>query len=353
MKRSNRLVLLVGVFLAVIAFVGVILLSQGSGPGTGGQQAEPTRANVVVALEDIPLGTVIEASMVETKEVDVQGAEADAFADVSQVIGQVARQEVLTGGQVTQRTISGSAATADLKVPPGKRAMSVRVDQVTGVGTLIKTGDYVDMVIRMDIKAVSVNPGNGLLPEGAPFILEDEGAEGITGTSSKLILQGLQVIGTLLPATTTTGTTGGASPQPGGASLNDRNEIVILALTPAQTEVVKWAQKEDLVSVSLALRSPADFVDANGNPITPESPCTTVRPSPTPTQVVAESPSPAGSPAPEVPVPCEVTPGVVLSTLVQEYGVLINHSAFTVGIEDVPDELVYPSFNPDTVPGQP
>jgi len=32
LKRSNRLVLLVGVFLAVIAFVGVLLLSQSKEP---------------------------------------------------------------------------------------------------------------------------------------------------------------------------------------------------------------------------------------------------------------------------------------------------------------------------------
>ena len=45
---------------------------------------------------------------------------------------------------------------------------------------------------------------------------------------------------------------------------------MILAVTPAQAEVVKWAQNDAQVSMSLVLRSPDDFVDADGQP--PDSP---------------------------------------------------------------------------------
>lgn len=101
---------------------------------------------------------------------------------------------------------------------------------------------------------------------------------------------------------------------------------MILAVTPAQAEVVKWAQNEEQVSTSLVLRSPDDFIDANGNRLTPESPCLTIRPAATPTPTTpTTSPEPGASASPEpiVPFPCEVTPGVVLNTLIQQYGVLI------------------------------
>ena len=344
MKRSNRLVLLVGVFLAVIAFVGVILLSQGDRGGTG-QPEVPTTKNVVVATVDIPLGTVIDETMVETKEVDLAGAEADAYADVSQVIGQVARQEVLAGGQVTGRTTAGTAATADIKVPPGMRAMSVEVNQVSGVGTLIKTGDFVDLVIRKNIVAIGVDPETGALVPTRP-------EDGIDGSSTKLLLQGLQVLGTLLPPPTAATTDGGAgaSPQPGGggAVLNDQREIVILAVTPAQTEVIKYAEEIETVSLSLVLRSPSDFFDADGNPLTAESPCTTVRlQTPTPAPVTSPEPSPAASETPVTPYPCEVTPGIVLRDLVEEYGVLVNNPVGQGNLRDLPAEVVFPSINPD------
>jgi hypothetical protein len=185
--------------------------------------------------------------------------------------------------------------------------MSVMVDQVSGVGTLIKPGDWVDMVIRMDIKPVNVDEETG----------EATTIEAIDGDTAKLLLQGMQVLGTLLPPPPATAE--GATPAP-GTDLNNRQQLVILGLTPAQVEVVKWAQNEEQVSLSLVLRSPDDFVDAEGNRLTPESPCLTIRPAPTPTPL--GSPEPAASETPIPPFPCEVTPGVVLNTLVNQYGVL-------------------------------
>ncbi len=309
MKRSNRLVLLIGVFLAVIAFVGVLVLSQ---PDTGpGPDTPPTEATVVIAREDIPLGTVIDQGMVENRQLPINAAEADAYNDVSQVIGQVARQQVVAGAQITGRTTSGgtSGAIIDLDVPAGMRAMTIRVDQVTGVGTLIKAGDYVDMVVRMKIppaRLVEIDP--------------------VWDTTSKLLIQGVQVLGVQLPPPAVPAEGGEGEPQQQGTGLVEQQELVTVGLTPAQVEVVKWVQNLDVnpawssadPSISLVLRAPADFIDENGEPRLPESPCTAL-PQPT------VAPEPGASPAPEEPPTyrgCEVTDGVILSTLIDEYGVL-------------------------------
>jgi len=55
-KRSNRLMLLVGVLLAVVAFGGVLMF--GSRSGSSGPSA-PQNVSVVTALREIPLGTVL------------------------------------------------------------------------------------------------------------------------------------------------------------------------------------------------------------------------------------------------------------------------------------------------------
>ena len=69
MKRSNRLILLIGVLLAAIAFVGVIMLTgnNSSGGGTPTASAAPTTAKVVKATVDIPAGTKVTASMVQPR----------------------------------------------------------------------------------------------------------------------------------------------------------------------------------------------------------------------------------------------------------------------------------------------
>ncbi|HEX5591452.1 MAG TPA: hypothetical protein VFX65_14260, partial [Candidatus Limnocylindrales bacterium] len=71
MKRSNRLILLIGVFLAALAFVFVVILLTGDqDPTTSpGSTAAPTETDVVVAARDIPLGVTVTAAMVTTQKI--------------------------------------------------------------------------------------------------------------------------------------------------------------------------------------------------------------------------------------------------------------------------------------------
>lgn len=283
MKRSNRLVLLVGVFLAIVAFVAVLFLQGRTSDPT---QAVPTVAATVIATADIPLGSRISANQVTVQDKPIAGRDADAFGDTSQVIGQRVRQPVTTGQAITARTLSGGqqGQILEIEVPPGKRAITVQVDQVTGVGTVIQTGDYVDMVvgIRADkFPVITTNPADDTFTVVA----------GINGTSVKLLLQGMQVLGTLLPPPTTTTAEGGQGTegQPGTA-LTGQQQIVALSVDAQQAEVIKFAQMDG--EISLVLRSADDFLDpATGQPIDPP------------------------------PLP-DATTGVILKGLVDRFGVL-------------------------------
>ena len=300
MKRSNRLVLLVGVFLAIVAFVGILLLVNGNTGGTGGgprASAPPTTGPVVVASKDIPLSTRITADELSTITLNLSAILPGAFTDPSQVVGQIARQAVASGAQVTSATTSGGVPgeITNLECPATLRCMAVQVDQVSGVGTVIKTGDFVDMVVGLtadQFPVTTISPVDNSITVVA----------GLNGTSVKLLLQGLQVMGTLLPpveASAETGTTASPAPSPSGGTsgpstaLNGQQEIVILAVSAQQSEVLKFTQMgEDrgARAITLALRSPADFIDPT-----------------------------TGAPLP--PVSAETT-GIILKTLVDSYGVL-------------------------------
>ena len=91
------------------------------------------------------------------------------------------------------------ARSSTSSTPAGLRAIAVQVDQVTGVGTVIKTGDYVDLIggVTGDkFPVITVNPADDSVTV----------VSGLNSTSVKVLLQGLQVLGTLLPpaAQTTT-----------------------------------------------------------------------------------------------------------------------------------------------------
>src|SRR5262245_6872312 len=133
LRRSNRLVLLVGIFLAIVAFVGILLLSGSGGiGGTPRASQPPTEGPVVVATTDIPLSSKITSDQLSTKVIPRSAMLPGAFTDVSQAIGQIARQPVTTGGQITTATITGGATgtVVNVQVPVGQRAIAMRVDQI-------------------------------------------------------------------------------------------------------------------------------------------------------------------------------------------------------------------------------
>jgi len=271
LKRSNRLVLLIGVFLAVIAFVGIALLLNQQQTPSPGQTAPPTTLATVMAAKDIPLGARVTADMVtvEQKKVDTE-RKPNAFGDPSQVIGQVTRRPITQGAQLEQADFStASTGCATVDVPAGFRGMSVQVDQVSGVGTVINTGDYVDVLVAFTgdkFPVVTLNPQDHSITV----------VSGLNGTSVKLLLEGLQVLCRQIPPPVQTQQQQQQQPTQGGTtsgnpttSLTGQQEIVILAVpTATQAEVIKFAQLDG--SISLVLRSVADFHDPiTGAPIIP------------------------------------------------------------------------------------
>jgi Flp pilus assembly protein CpaB len=262
LKRSNRLVLLVGVFLAVIAFVGIALLLSGQSPSTtnNGQPAIPTVLPTVIATQDIPLGIAVTKDMVkvEDRNVDTERKKT-AFTSAELIIGKITRRTITTGAQLETADFETGTGITQLDVPKGLRAISVQVDQVSGVGTVINTGDYVDLLVGFTgdkFPVVTLNPTDQSIAVVA----------GLNGTSVKLLLEGMQVLGRQLPPPAaaangqdTTGGTGGTTNGGTPTSLNGQQEIVILGVTPTQAEVIKFAQLDG--SISLVLRSAKDFID--------------------------------------------------------------------------------------------
>lgn len=287
LKRSSRLIILVGVILAVAAFAGILWWGTQGGTTPGGPEATvATTTKVVQAATDISLGTAIAANQVTVKQVPVTSAPVDAFSDPSQVVGRIARQQITAGSILTSADFaSGNTAQGDQIVKalkPGYRAIAVQVDQSTGVGTLIQPGDRVDLLFGIKIQVyVPQGPNSSQLPQAVP---------GGPQLSVKDIIQNLEVLGTLTPPPTTAanGQAQAAQPAPSagqGVGLTGQQMIVILAVTPQQAEVIKYAQ-----------------VNATDNADTPIS-------------LILRAPADASAPP-------DKTSGVVLKTLLDQYGVL-------------------------------
>ncbi len=110
-----------------------------------GDQSE-TRS-VVVARSGIPAAIRITEAMLVTKEVPTALVPGGSFDDQKRLVGRVTKATVPAGIPVSQNMLAPPGASPGLQamIPPGHRAVSVRVNEASAVAGWVKPGDHVDV----------------------------------------------------------------------------------------------------------------------------------------------------------------------------------------------------------------
>jgi pilus assembly protein CpaB len=238
--RSNRGLILLGLFLGLVSAALIVVYLSQAGEGGGGEVSGAEVTPVVVASLDIAAGTRITEGMVETKDIAVDTVLAGVFPETEGVVGQVARVPLVAGEQViaTKVTATG-AAIADGENPPlafvipeGKRAVSIQVSNVIGASGLIRPGDYVDVILTMEV-----------------------GDDNLAQT----ILQNVLVLSVDQDVTRAVVSEGEEAPVIGdGTEANPEATTVTLAVSPAHGEVLAVAEACATPRLALALRGFGD-----------------------------------------------------------------------------------------------
>jgi Flp pilus assembly protein CpaB len=251
-RRTSRLVLLLGIFLAALTFVVVLFLgNQGGQTGTNPNQpsAPPTQLPTVVAAADIPLGTVVTQDMLTLRTIAVPSREVNVLGDVSEGVGKTTRTNITAGAQVHSTDFQNRAVP--ITVPAGKRAFPVQVNELTGVLNLLDVGDNVDLIISLRGDAFPVVQ---VLADGSVTVVS-----GINPLSVKLplLLQDVQIIGVLdAPAPAPAEGQAAAPAAPQKPTITGANKLLVLAVTPAQAEVLLFARTSG--TLDAILRPPSD-----------------------------------------------------------------------------------------------
>lgn len=233
---------MVGVLLAVLAFVGiVVVLNQNQ----AAQEVGPTMATVLVASEDIAIGDPVTPDVVEPREVEADAVLGTALTDASQAQGQPALFAIPAGTQVTQTALGLGVGAQSIsgQLQDGERAIAFVVDRVQGADFLVQAGDSIDIV-------TSVN----LLAEGGLV------------RSVKTVLQNKRVLyvsnSRIQAAAEATPGPNGEPPAP--PPVFD-SVVIIVAGTDQDAELIRFAQRTsselgDQVAsaLSVTLRAPGD-----------------------------------------------------------------------------------------------
>ncbi|HET8777360.1 MAG TPA: Flp pilus assembly protein CpaB [Candidatus Limnocylindria bacterium] len=249
MKRSNRLVILVGVLLAVLAFVAIVILLNQQQEVT--PEAEVTQ-KVLVATGDIAIGEEVTPDKVEVREIPPDAAQGTPLTDPSAVSGQPAVFPIPAGAQVTGESIGlGNRLAVDLPrlLEPGEKAIAFQVDRVTGADFLIKPGDSIDVLLSQSITVLQETADSAAnTDENAPARFE-----AVTGLENqrtvKAILQDKRV---LYVSATRAQELEPVEDTNGDGVVDDNDEpptqaaidsvIIVFAGTDQDAEVIKFAQ---------------------------------------------------------------------------------------------------------------
>jgi Flp pilus assembly protein CpaB len=258
-KRSNRLVILVGVLLAVLAFVGiVVLLGQNNKPA-----AEKVTVTVLVAKSDIAIGDSVTPALVETKEVEPAAVVGTRIADPSQLTGAPALFPIAAGTQVSLEALGGGTGNnicITCQLEAGEKAIAFQVERVTGLDFLIQPGDHIDILFQGQVQVVQpAADSTTTTPRFEPIA----GLE--NAPTVKTLLQNKRVL--YVSATKIKPINDpNATPVPNGSNAKAADTIetvvIVFAGNDADAEVIKFAQTDQSVigPLTAVLRNTTDDV---------------------------------------------------------------------------------------------
>lgn len=143
MKGTRAVIMLL---LSLVAGIAAVVLAA----RWLGEQASGTSTQVVVAARDIDLGQPINASMLTVAPWPSGAVPQGAFKDVKELEGRVPRSGLLRGEAVLEAKLApvGTKGGLSALIGEGRRAITVRVNEVIGVAGFALPGNYVDVMVH-------------------------------------------------------------------------------------------------------------------------------------------------------------------------------------------------------------
>lgn len=220
-KLSPKVLLLLAAILSVIC--GFMIYSYLS-KAQPKDEKKNTRA-VVVAAMDIAPGTVLTDKMVRLELVPNNLAQPDALHTLPDAVGKTIRMPVNSGDQITRKRLNGNGASSPFinNIPKDKRAVTVNVDDISGVAGFIRPMSRVDVV--------SIQGQSNGIP-----------------TIGRLVLQNVLVLAV--------GSTDMNSVN--SSKKNEAARTITLALDPREAVTLRVAQQESKISFMLRPEKPSE-----------------------------------------------------------------------------------------------
>lgn len=152
MKNMRSVVMLI---IALLAGLGAVVLAA----KWATQQGVGSGHKIAVAMADIQLGSRLMPQMIQMVDWPSGNVPAGAFADDKTLVDRVVKTTVIRGEPILENKLApvGSRGGLSAVVEDGKRAITVRVNDVVGVAGFALPGNYVDIMVNTQEEGAKTN----------------------------------------------------------------------------------------------------------------------------------------------------------------------------------------------------
>jgi pilus assembly protein CpaB len=143
MRNIKAISLLV---LAVLIGLAAAVYAAGLASNQGGLALK----KVVVAVVDIEMGSKVTPQMLSSADWPIGSVPEGAFKDIKELQDRVVKVSVTRGDALVERKLApvGTQGGLSAVIAEGKRAMTVRVNDVVGVAGFALPGNFVDVMVN-------------------------------------------------------------------------------------------------------------------------------------------------------------------------------------------------------------
>lgn len=174
-------VYLIAVIIALLTGVAVYMFVTGLQQSTSSANLPTTP--VVVALSNISVNTVFTEKMVEVRQLPSYSVTPGTARTIDEIVGKIAKYPLTAGEQIVINKLkvlgSGDGTDLSYQITGNERAITVNVDEQTGVSGFIRAGDTVDI---MTTETRGTTPVTYYLLENVLVLKVSNKAANATGT---------------------------------------------------------------------------------------------------------------------------------------------------------------------------
>jgi pilus assembly protein CpaB len=147
MDKKGAIFLLVATVLAAAAGGGIYLYLKGM---PSAEATAPETVPVVVATKDMTFGTTLKDEHLKLVPFPKEAVPPGSYSSIDSVLSQTTKVFLGECEPVLKSKLSAIGGGLSVRVSPAMRAMSLNVNDVTGVSGFVLPGDRVDVIVTMD-----------------------------------------------------------------------------------------------------------------------------------------------------------------------------------------------------------